>query len=106
MRDGLRRACCACAGKEEVVRAKAVLRSRVFGCGSYGGYVCVIFLEVLAALVRCWLVEAPSLLDSVLLLFGVLLVGVCSVPPSPASFLVLFPSAVAGSRNRPGWAPV
>ena len=39
----IRRACCASIDREGTVRTKAVLRSRVFGGGSYDGYVSVCF---------------------------------------------------------------
>ena len=44
-------------------------------------YVYVSYFEML---VCGWLVEAPSLLGSVLFLFGMLLVGVCRLSPRPA----------------------
>ena len=54
-----------------------------FGRGSFDACVYVSCFEVLAMLVRGWLVEAPSLLDSVLFFFGWLLVGVCRLSPWP-----------------------
>ena len=118
VRDGLRRACDACAGREGIVRTKAVLRSRVFGCGSYGGYVCVIFLEVLALLVCSGQAKFPSQFVIVLFLFSGLLFRFCGVSPRqarlwrvalcwlrPVLLQVCVSGSLAGPRGRPGGLP-
>ena len=69
-----------------------------FGRGSFGAYFYVFYFEVLTMLVRGWLGVAPSLLESVLFLFGVLLVDVCRLDPWPAC--CLFASARVVSRLR------
>ena len=101
---------CACVGREGVVRTKAVLRSRVFGCGSCVGYVSVFFLEVLAVLVCCGQAKVFS---------GAPVCCLCCVSPRQACFsagrvVLLWPVLVLAYvswlsrllRGRPGWAAV
>ena len=96
--------------------AGAVLRSRVFGCGSCDGYVCVMFLEVLAVLVCSGQAKVSSLFAFVFFLFSVLLFCLYSVSPQQArlrrvAWCLLWPALVLvfvswlsrWLRGRPGW---